>query len=522
MRICTEITKAVWVPKVMKDSSNWNNWEVILHAATAACAESSDSLLQVHSDHNLPWAHHFWDLKKLLKLLWKPPLHMELYSCQGEPLRKASYMPFEHHPLCTLSPTPISDQSLSCSGCFWWSLRAVEAPLESLNPFCWSCFFPFMDPFCSLCPDLHMSPHQLHHLFPCRCRLSAACCFPPLSSYELEINVSTWGLGYNRFATERNLRAHCLSPASMAAFPIRKHLAASSLLLSIFPASLKILLPPVVFQSITKGMAFLPNSAPKQQAKNKERAREREQPTEPTCEIWFSFALSDAEDVNRRTEEEDEGRAAHKGKGFRHRQGQRREGRETPGARSPIGKATEQNGELPLFCYCFWSLFVGPRRRILKVVAEKQLFKKNSFLLRNLKMLCFLIWKRKSILRRITKCHNLCHAFWHWWSQLLLWGAKSLQFWSQSICLHDSETCFSRSTQFSSGCPIQSVRCPWCVVVVANFLFTARVWCVGRAGMGKCQRYVHHLFLLKTSLNCNWEWLGTHALCIKDLKDSSQ
>jgi hypothetical protein len=29
-------------------------------------------------------------------------------------------------------------------------------------------------------------------------------------------------------------------------------------------------------------------------------------------------------------------------------------------------------------------------------------------------------------------------------------------------------------------------------------------------------------FLLKTSLNCNWEWLGTHALCIKDLKDSSQ
>jgi hypothetical protein len=108
------------------------------------------------------------------------------------------------------------------------------------------------------------------------------------------------------------------------------------------------------------------------------------------------------------------GSAAHKGKGFRHRQGQKTEGRETPGARSPIGKATEQNGELPLFCYCFWSLFVGPRRRILKVVAEKQLFKKNSFLPRNLKMLCFLIWKRKSILRRITKCHNVCHAFWHW------------------------------------------------------------------------------------------------------------
>jgi hypothetical protein len=42
-----------------------------------------------------------------------------------------------------------------------------------------------------------VSPHQLRHLFPCRCRLSAACCccFPPLSSYELEINVSTWGLG---------------------------------------------------------------------------------------------------------------------------------------------------------------------------------------------------------------------------------------------------------------------------------------------------------------------------------------
>jgi transglutaminase/protease-like cytokinesis protein 3 len=87
--------------------------------------------------------------------------------------------------------------------------------------------------------------------------------------------------------------------------------------------------------------------------KQGESEREREQPTEPTCEIWFSFALSDAEDVNRRTEEEDEGRAAHKGKGFRHRQGQRREGRQTPGARSPIGKATEQNGELPLFCYFF-------------------------------------------------------------------------------------------------------------------------------------------------------------------------
>ncbi len=301
MRTCTEITKAVWIPKVMKDSSHWNNWEVILHAATAACAESSDSLLQVHSDHNLPWAHHFWELEKLLKLLWKPPLHLELCSCQGEPLRKASYMPFEHRPLCTLSPTPISDQSLSCSGCFWWYLCAVEAPLESWNPFCWSCFFPFMDPFCSLCLDLHMSPHQLRHLFPCRCRLSAACCccFPPLSSYELEINVSTWGLGYNRFAIERNLRARCLSPASMAAFPIRKHLAASSLLLSIFPASLKILLPPVVFQSLTKGMTFLPNSAPKQRAKNKERERHRERTTdEPT----WSPRISDAEDVNRRTE----------------------------------------------------------------------------------------------------------------------------------------------------------------------------------------------------------------------------
>jgi hypothetical protein len=85
----------------------------------------------------------------------------------------------------------------------------------------------------------------------------------------------------------------------MAAFPIRKHLAASSLLLSIFPASLKILLPPVVFQSLTKGMTFLPNSAPKQRAKNKERERHRERTTdEPT----WSPRISDAEDVNRRTE----------------------------------------------------------------------------------------------------------------------------------------------------------------------------------------------------------------------------
>jgi hypothetical protein len=57
------------------------------------------------------------------------------------------------------------------------------------------------------------------------------------------------------------------------------------------------------------------------------------------------------------------GSAAHKGKGFCHRQGQKREGLKTPGARSPIGKATEQNGELPLFCNCFWSLFVGPRSK---------------------------------------------------------------------------------------------------------------------------------------------------------------
>jgi hypothetical protein len=294
-----------------------------------------------------------------------------------------------------------------------------------------------------------------------------------------------------------------LSPASMAAFPIRKHLAASSLSLSIFPASLKILLPPVVFQSITKGMAFLPNSAPKQRAKNKEREREREN-KRPSLHGVGEFPMPKTWTGGRKRKMR--GSAAHKGNGFRHRQGQKREGLETPGARSPIGKATEQNGELPLFCYCFWSLFVGPRRRILKVVAEKQLFKK-KFLPSSQSQNVVLSDMKKEI--NPSSHHQMSQRMSCFLTLIITTTPLRRQiapvwFFHNQSAYPIQEPALVEAHNSVLDVQIQSVKCPWCVVVVANFLFTARVWCVGRAGMGKCQRYIHHLFLLKTSLNCNW------------------